>query len=41
MSHAREAGKHKLCSKAYDPRYGQTDLWNTGMQGRLGVRFTF
>lgn len=28
-------------SKAYDPRYGQTDLWNTGLQGRLGVKFTF
>ena len=28
-------------SKAYDPRFGQTDLWNTGMQGRLGVKFTF
>lgn len=28
-------------SKAFDPRYGQTDLWNTGLQGRLGVKFTF
>jgi hypothetical protein len=28
-------------SKAYDPRFGQTDLWNTGLQGRLGVKFTF
>jgi hypothetical protein len=26
-------------SKAYDPRYGQTELWNTGLQGRLGAKF--
>ena len=26
---------------AYDPRFGQTDLWNPGFAGRLGVKFTF
>jgi len=28
-------------ANAYDPRYGKTDLWNTGFAGRLGVKFTF
>lgn len=26
---------------AYDPRFGMTDLWNTGFQGRLLVKFIF
>ncbi len=26
---------------AYDPRYGQPDLWNTGLQGQFSVKFIF
>jgi hypothetical protein len=26
---------------AFDPRFGQADLFNTGFQGRLGVKFIF
>ena len=26
---------------AYDPRYGQPDLWNTGLQGQFGIKFLF
>ena len=26
---------------AYDPRYGLADLFNTGFQGRFGVKYTF
>ncbi len=26
---------------AYDPRYGLDDLFNTGFQGRFGIKFTF
>jgi hypothetical protein len=26
---------------AYDPRYGQPDLWQTGTQGQFSVKFTF
>jgi hypothetical protein len=26
---------------AYDPRFGMVDLWNTGFQGRLLVKFVF
>jgi hypothetical protein len=26
---------------AYDPRYGQTDLWNTGLQGQFSIKFIF
>jgi hypothetical protein len=28
-------------SKAYDPRFNQTDLFNPGFSGRLGVKFVF
>jgi hypothetical protein len=28
-------------SNAYDPRFGMADLWNTGFQGRLLVKFIF
>jgi carboxypeptidase family protein/TonB-dependent receptor-like protein len=28
-------------AKAYDPRYGQPDLWQTGMQGQMSVKFIF
>ena len=28
-------------STAYDPRFGMTDLWNVGFQGRLLVKFIF
>ena len=27
--------------RAYDPRYGQPDLWQTGLQGQFSVKFTF
>jgi hypothetical protein len=27
--------------RAYDPRYGLDDLFNTGFQGRFGIKFTF
>ena len=26
---------------AYDPRYGQPDLWQTGTQGQFSVKFIF
>jgi hypothetical protein len=26
---------------AFDPRYGLNDLFNTGFQGRFGVKFIF
>jgi hypothetical protein len=26
---------------AYDPRYGQSDLWNPGLQGQFSVKFIF
>ena len=26
---------------AYDPRYGQPDLWQAGTQGQFSVKFTF
>ena len=26
---------------AYDPRYGQADLWQTGLQGQFSVKFVF
>jgi hypothetical protein len=26
---------------AYDPRYGQPDLWQTGLQGQFSVKFVF
>ena len=26
---------------AYDPRFGQTDLFNPGFSGRIGIKFTF
>ena len=28
-------------ANAYDPRYGQADLWQTGMQGQFSVKFLF
>jgi hypothetical protein len=28
-------------ANAYDPRYGQADLWQTGLQGQFSVKFTF
>lgn len=28
-------------ANAYDPRYGQPDLWQTGLQGQFMVRFSF
>ena len=28
-------------AKAYDPRYGQPDLWQTGAQGQFSVKFIF
>ncbi|MEP7310412.1 MAG: carboxypeptidase regulatory-like domain-containing protein [Acidobacteriota bacterium] len=28
-------------ANAYDPRYGQADLWQTGTQGQLSVKFIF
>lgn len=30
-----------LAGTAYDPRYGRTDLFNTGFAGRLGLKFMF
>ena len=26
---------------SYDPRYGQADLWQTGLQGQFSVKFLF
>jgi hypothetical protein len=26
---------------AFDPRYGQTDLWQTGTQGQFSIRYLF
>lgn len=28
-------------ASSYDPRYGQPDLWQTGLQGQFSVKFTF
>ena len=28
-------------ANAYDPRYGQADLWQTGTQGKVSVKFMF
>jgi hypothetical protein len=28
-------------AKAFDPRYGQPDLWQTGLQGQFSVKFLF
>jgi hypothetical protein len=28
-------------TNAYDPRYGQPDLRQTGLQGQFSVKFTF
>jgi hypothetical protein len=28
-------------ASAYDPRYGQPDLWQTGLQGQVSVKFIF
>jgi outer membrane receptor protein involved in Fe transport len=30
-----------LGANAYDPRYGQPDLWQTGTQGQFSVKYTF
>ena len=28
-------------ANAFDPRYGQPDLWQTGLQGQFSVKFSF
>jgi hypothetical protein len=28
-------------ANAYDPRYGQADLWQAGLQGQFSVKFIF
>jgi hypothetical protein len=28
-------------ANAFDPRYGQADLWQTGLQGQFSVKFLF
>jgi hypothetical protein len=28
-------------ANAFDPRYGQADLWNPGLQGQFMVKFIF
>jgi hypothetical protein len=28
-------------ASAFDPRYGQPDLWQTGLQGQISVKFSF
>ena len=28
-------------AKSFDPRYGQPDFWQTGLQGQFSVKFIF